>query len=269
MDWKTATTPSEYYPELIANLQVIAPFYDLDYRNFHEDLPLITQVAQECPSPVLELGCGTGRVLSALCQQNIPCTGIDLSPAMLTLAQKRFQDRTSAMRPQLYCQNMQDFDLEQKDFGLAVLATNTLMHLVQPDWQRSALSAIHRHLTPQGRIVIDLFNPPVQELVWQDSQWQSVDAWAGANGAWITKWMKREINWTYQIQFTRLMFETLYPNNRLEQIECRFALRFLWAHEVELLLEQCGFQLIHLWGSYTHTPLDDHSETMVFVAERR
>ncbi len=269
MDWKVADTPNDYHQELKANLQIIAPFYDADYRNFHEDLPLIIQIAQDCQGPVLELGCGTGRVLSALCQQKIPCTGIDLSPAMLARAQHRFGDLQPVAKPQLFCQDMRDFDLQRRDFSLAIVATNTLMHLVQPDWQRAALTAIHRHLIPQGRIVLDLFNPPVRDLVLQEGHWQSVDAWAGPNGAWITKWMQRDVDWTHQRQYTRLMFETLHPDDRLEQAECRFVLRFLWAHEVELLLAQCGFRLIHVWGSYTCAPLEDQSETMVWVAEKR
>ncbi len=269
MDWNVAAAPHAYHRELIANLQIIAPFYDADYRNFHEDLPLIIQIAQDCQGSVLELGCGTGRVLAALCQQGIPCTGLDLSPAMLARAQHRLRDLSAAVKPRLFCQDMREFELQPQDFSLAIVATNTLMHLVQPAWQQAALTAVHRHLGPQGCLVLDLFNPPVRDLVLQEGSWQSVDAWAGHQGAWITKWMYRAVDWTRQIQYTRLMFETLHADDSLEQAECRFALRFLWPHEVELLLEQCGFRLLHVWGSYTCTPLDDHSETMLFVAEKR
>ncbi len=264
-----AVTPTHYHQDLITNLQIIAPFYDADYRNFREDLPLFTQIAQDCSHPVLELGCGTGRVLSALCQQEIPCTGLDLSPAMLELAHQHFRTRSGKHQPRLVCQDMRNFDLAPSRFGLAILATNTLMHLMHPDWQRSVLATIHRHLLPRGRIVLDLFNPPVQDLVLQEGHWQSVDSWEGPQGAWITKWMQRQVDWLHQLQSTRLMFETLYPDNRLEQTSCKFTLRFLWPHEVTLLLEQCGFQLLHVWGSYTRADLDNQSETMVFVAEKR
>lgn len=255
--------------QLLANLRAIAPFLDADYRHMHADLALFQSLAAETRGPVLEPGCGTGRVLAALCQCHMPCLGLDISPDMLARAAARLRAANSHVRPELVCADMSDFDLPQKDFGLAILASNTLMHLAGPQLQMATLQCIHRHLRPGGYLVLDLFNPPVTELVLQDRQLWTVDSWTGSQaGSRVTKWMQREVDWIRQIQRTRIIFETLYADDRLEQVECTFNLHFLWKHETELMLAQTGFHLRHVWGSYRRGPLQADSEVMVFLAAK-
>ncbi|MCB0092473.1 MAG: class I SAM-dependent methyltransferase, partial [Caldilineaceae bacterium] len=57
-----------------------ARFYDLDYREYEDDLPMVMELAQEVEGPLLELGCGTGRVLAPLAAAGHRITGLDLSP---------------------------------------------------------------------------------------------------------------------------------------------------------------------------------------------
>jgi SAM-dependent methyltransferase len=63
-----------------------APFYDLEFAGFDDDLPLYRAFAEHSGGPILELGCGTGRLIVPLAEDGYDITGVDLSPAMLALA---------------------------------------------------------------------------------------------------------------------------------------------------------------------------------------
>ena len=68
---------------MIDDFDPYARFYDQDLDAFNADLQMYEQFAARCDSPILELGCGTGRVLIPLAHQGYRVTGIDASAAML------------------------------------------------------------------------------------------------------------------------------------------------------------------------------------------
>ena len=86
--------------DLLANLARFSPFYDWDYRNFRADIPLLKQLARDTDGPILEAGCGTGRVLMALAT-DARCTGIDICPEMLELARHNLATVPPAHQPLL------------------------------------------------------------------------------------------------------------------------------------------------------------------------
>ncbi len=88
-----------------------ARFYDGDYRDYVEDLQLVTDLVQESGGPVLEMGCGTGRVLLPLAAGGVECTGIDLSPALLAVAQAKLTQANLAQGVTLVQGDMRTVDL--------------------------------------------------------------------------------------------------------------------------------------------------------------
>ena len=83
MDAARAATPAA------TDFDRFAPFYDLEFGAFADDLPLYRGFAARGAGPVLELGCGTGRALLPLARDGFAVTGVDLSPAMLALARRK------------------------------------------------------------------------------------------------------------------------------------------------------------------------------------
>ena len=251
--------------DLLANLARFSPFYDWDYRNFRADIPLLKQLARDTGGPILEAGCGTGRVLMALAT-DARCTGIDICPEMLELARHNLATVPPAHQPLLLQADMADFRLMHPDFGLAVCASNSLMHLDGPEQQQAALSCLRRHLRADGLLVLDLFNPPVEQLVADDGALIQVDAWHGPDGIETTKWMGRTVDWVRQVQTTDILLSQVSPDGRHLETTVTFKLRFLWPHELELMLDAAGFDVVHLWGGYHREPLDDEADTVLCVA---
>lgn len=254
--------------ELLANLARFSPFYDWDYRNFRADLPLLQQLARDTGGPVLEAGCGTGRVLTALAE-DARCTGIDICPEMLELAGHNLATLPPAQRPLLARADMADFHLDRRDFGLAVCASNSLMHLDDAEQQQSALSCLHRHLRAGGLLVLDLFNPPVEQIIADDGALIQVDAWQEPDGIETTKWMCRTVDWVHQVQTTDILLSQTSPDGQHLETTVTFRLRFLWPHELRMMLGAAGFEIVHLWGGYNREPLNDEADTILCLARAR
>ena len=126
---------------------IYACFYDLDLGQVDDDLLMIQQFARRCGSPVLELACGTGRVLLPLARQGHQVTGVDISPQMLDMARRKVAAENLGDRITLVHQDMRELDLDTK-FNLAFIAISSFSHLLTTDDQLAALARIRQHLNP-------------------------------------------------------------------------------------------------------------------------
>jgi SAM-dependent methyltransferase len=107
--------------------------------------------------PVLELGCGTGRIALPLAQRSgLAVVGLDASPAMLS----RLRAKAGAEAVTAVEGDMADFDLAPHGpFALVFAAFNTFFNLATPTAQRGCLDAVRRHLGPGGRLALECFVP--------------------------------------------------------------------------------------------------------------
>src|SRR5437588_8853645 len=100
---------------------LIASFYDREHAQFDEDVELYRSFAELYTGPLLELACGSGRLLLPLAQDGYILTGVDTSAKMLELAQQRLQAEDLAEQVTLVRQDMCSLHLAQQ-FSLAFVA---------------------------------------------------------------------------------------------------------------------------------------------------
>lgn len=129
-----------------------AQLYHLHHQTYIEDLPYWLGLAEETGGPVLELGCGTGRVLRPLAEAGYSVTGLDRDPDML--AHPNLQNLPNT---QLIQADMTDFDLG-KQFPLIILPCNTFSTLTAPQRQ-NLTKCIKKHLSPGGIFAASMPNP--------------------------------------------------------------------------------------------------------------
>ncbi len=130
--------------------------YDLKFGRYLDDVPFLFGEAFLHGGPILELGCGTGRVALPLAGQGLSVTGIDNSPAMLEEARRK--SARDGIELELVQADFRDFDLGRR-FMAVLFPFNTVAHLhAQEDLER-CLECVYRHLKPGGALVIDTFNP--------------------------------------------------------------------------------------------------------------
>jgi SAM-dependent methyltransferase len=141
------------------SLDLIAKYYDLLYGALDEDWPMWQTLTETTAGPILEVGCGTGRLLVPLAEAGHTLTGLDLSLVALDASRAKIKATGLTRRVTLHQADMRNFDLPQKNFALAFIPLNTFLHNHTAEDQLSTLRAIQRHLQPAGRLIIDIFYP--------------------------------------------------------------------------------------------------------------
>lgn len=245
-----------------------ARYYDDDYRDYDDDLDALLELAQEAGGPVLELGCGTGRLLLPLAQAGHTLTGVDISPALLDVARRKLAQAGLLEGVTLVEADLRSLALAQRDYGFAFCTSNTLMHLTTPAGQLAALRRAADHLRPGGLLLVDLFNPDIARLIEVHGVMELADQWETSDGAQVTKWSVRRLDLAEQLQETLFVYDETAPDGTLRRTLCPFMLRFLWRNEAELMLAAAGLAVEAVWGDFDGNPYDNQSDHLILVASK-
>lgn len=246
-----------------------ARFYDGDYRAYDEDVEALTGLALDCGNPVLELGCGTGRLLLPLALAGCQVTGVDISPGLLDVARTKVAAAQMGRRVRLEEGDLRTFDLGQKNFAFAFCTSNTLMHLADSADQMAALKNAHTHLRAGGLLLLDLFNPDVNRLATVSGLQELADQWYDPlHKVTVTKWSVRTVDWAEQLQETLFIYEETGDDGWTRRTLCPFLLRFLWPHELEMMLASAGFTVEVMWGDFVGTPFSSDAEHLIVLATK-
>ena len=134
----------------------IADLYDhvVPYRE-RTDVDFFVEAARDARGPVLEIGCGSGRVLIPCARAGVPVTGLDRSGDMLAVCRARLENEPPHVRSavNLVQGDMRQFELG-RSFALATIPFRPFQHLVTVEDQLSCLACIRRHLVDGGRLVV-------------------------------------------------------------------------------------------------------------------
>ena len=246
----------------------LSRFYDLENADFIEDLDFWVQTAKESGGPVLELGCGSGRVTQQIARAGINAVGLDNSEPMLALARAKLNRRPEiAARATLVCGDMTNFNLDQQ-FSLIIVPFNTFMHLLTMADQLAMLNCSRKHLIPGGKLVLDLTNPapayadPPTETLTHERTFRD-----DVNDLIIQQFSTIRLDRTAQIAHIIWHYDSIAVDDTMKRTLVPFTLRYTFPAEMGLLLERSGFRLAHLYGDYDESSLDDESERMIVVAE--
>ncbi|MFC2023786.1 class I SAM-dependent methyltransferase [Chloroflexota bacterium] len=245
-----------------------AHLYDLDYADEELDLPVVLSLAARCGSPILELGCGTGRLVVPLAQEGYQVTGVDLSEAMIDRARGKVAEQDLSERATLVMQDIRRLELEDR-FTLAYSAINSFMHLTSADDQLTALVQIRRHLQPGGLLVLDLFNPDPGRLA--DSHGQVIldkVLTDPASGSRLMKFHTERVDLGRQLVHVTLFVDRVDDRGSVQRTLFPFTLRYLYRDELVLLLRHAGFELETIYGSYDLDEFTGDSERLIAVAAR-
>ena len=139
---------------------VVARFYDLEFSERPEESKFYIEYAKKLGPPILELGCGTGKVLIPIAKSCVEIWGLDISEEMLNIARKKIKllDKEIASRITLIKGDMRNFSLPKR-FNLIIIPFASFHNLITTEDQKKALKCIYRHLTRKGLLIVDLISP--------------------------------------------------------------------------------------------------------------
>jgi SAM-dependent methyltransferase len=242
--------------------------YDLEHESFGDDIALYLQLAEIVGDPILELGCGSGRVLIPLAEAGYRVTGLDRSAPMLDRALAKalsggVQDRVRLAQAEMSAAA----GAEGGPFGLVLLSLNGLMHLETPRAQRDALTAARGALDPRGMLIVDAMSPDPALLATFDGRVLHEGTWQRPDGSRVERFAARTHGPATQRIETHLWYDLAAEDGGLRRVSSRFAMRYVTRAELELMLEVSGFVEWQVYGSYELDPYEDGSERLIVTAE--
>ena len=253
----------------------LADLYEYQYGRTTFDLDFYVSEAQAAEPRVLELACGTGRVTLPIAQAGVPIVGVDSSGKMLDQAREKAQaarDAEGAALPVRFVQaDMRSFRL-QEQFGLAIIPARSFMHLLDPADQVAALTNIHDHLKPGGKLVLNLFVPDlgiITQHTTSTAQALKHLADLDTDRGRIAVWESR----SYDVYRQRI-----HQTYRYEQLDEQGAVLkawyrtltgcYIWPREMEHLLVRCGYRIEAAYRWFDRRPLDGESTAQIWVGGR-
>jgi ubiquinone/menaquinone biosynthesis C-methylase UbiE len=226
-------------------------------------------VSQHARGAVLEIACGTGRVTRALVGLGADVVGLDRSPWMLAVARARDGDGG----PRWVEADMRSFRLDER-FGLVLIPAHSFQNLLTPDDQAATLASIHRHLLPDGLVVVHLDHPGIDWLAGLPGSGGTVSQGRTVRHPATGQPWRLAYAWTYeratQTATVRMTWERLGPSG--EPVERSTLppqpLHVVGRTEMEHALARTGFAVERLLGDFHGAPFGDESAEMIWVARR-
>lgn len=247
----------------------ISQWYDLEFAEFDADLDLYLGYAGIVGAPILELGCGTGRVLHTLASAGYKVAGIDSSPTMLQFAKDRFEREALAPIP-LHLGDMRELDaFPESSQRMVFCAINSFLHLPSREDQLAVLTAVRRVLHADGILILDILHPVPSSLQAMDEHLTLDGHWDLPDSERLDRMSVRRVHPAEQLIETTLYYDRAASDGSLSRSVARYSMRYIHRFEMEGLLDSAGFALEGVYGSYALDPLEDSSPVMIFVAHRR
>ncbi|HYA97423.1 MAG TPA: class I SAM-dependent methyltransferase [Methylomirabilota bacterium] len=251
----------------------IADFYDHSpvVAGRTQDVAFYREAAREFGSPVLELGCGTGRITLALAQAGHRIAGLDLSQRMLDRCAEKLARLPAEVRERvgLVQADMTRFAIGEQ-FRLVIAPFRPFQHLVEVAQQLDCLARVKQHLAPGGRLILDFFQTDPRRICDPGFLKESapIAEYEMAGGRRVTL-TDRVVAFHYarQCNDVEMIYRVKHPDGREERNVFAFTIRYFFRYEVEHLLARCGFRVAAVYGDFDRSPLTDDSREMIFVAE--
>jgi SAM-dependent methyltransferase len=247
----------------------LARLYDV--FPFDGDVPMYLDLAQQHGQRVLEVACGSGRVLVPLVRAGLDVVGIDISPHMLALARGKLDATPLPGSAELIHADMRTFRLDRRDFDLAIVPVKSFAYLTEAADQLRCLESISAHVRPGGVLAMDLMHPlPEWTSAPRGSMRDDLLEHVAEQGFTLSRIESVvSTDLAKQIRVIRSIYETVDDTGKV--LDKRFVeWPYRWVHrfEAEHLLHRAGFSVEAVYGGYQGEPFTSESPAMVFIARK-
>jgi len=255
----------------IDSYHVAAKYYDGAYAAMRDlvDAPFYVELAKERGGPVLEIGCGTGRVLLPTAREGIEIHGVDNSGPMLATLKENLAKEDPAVRGRvtLHAGDMREFRLNRK-FPLVTIPFRPMQRMFTIADQLRALTSAAAHVAEGGVLAFDVFYPRFEVLMLGIGEERLEAEWSPPSDPetvirrYFRKDLVDKIAQTYSLTF---IFRN-YRNGQLtaEETDTLKMSYYTYPH-LRVLFMLAGLEPVAEYGSFARTPLDNSAQEMIFL----
>ncbi len=239
--------------------------YDLVAGDMPYGLDFYVALARKANGPVLDVACGTGRILLPCLQAGADIEGLDLfEPMLKTLRAKAV---AMGLSPRLHQSDMSDFSLPRR-YALVMIPFNAFIHNMTQEAQISCLQRCREHLISGGELVFDTFFPSLEIIgTPQNTRVLEGEIPHPATGLPMRMYDTRTFDRVAQEQHSINEIELLASDGSVETVHrSEISSRYLYKHEMELLLRVAGFARWEIYGDFDRRPLTRENDAMIVAA---
>ncbi len=244
-----------------------AELYDVLFAGLGFDRDFYLGLAQEARGPVLEVACGTGRILIPCLQAGVDIDGLDLYRPMLEVLRRKAASLN--LKPRLYEADMRDFTLPRR-YALIFIAFNGFVHNLTTEDQLKALRVCREHLLADGVLVFNTFFPG-RDIVTgpEGTPVLESEVMHPETGLPVRIYDTRTLNRVEQIQYSKIEIQELDSEGRVAVSHLsETAMRWTYKAEMELLLQVAGFPRWQICGGFDRRSLVSEKDLLVVFAWR-
>lgn len=240
------------------------PLYATHHDSNQEDLPFWLSLAEKYRGPVLELGCGTGRVLIPLIKAGFKLVGLDHDLDMLRYLWRQAGNQ-AGLQPQVVAGDMCTFHFGMQ-FQLILLPCNTFSTL-DTHQRKESLGCVARHLRLNGRFAVSMPNPELlanlpafSAAEMEDEFLHPVSGYpVQVSSEWVRKKRSFTVTWLYDHSL---------PDGRVERLEVKTL------HHINNLdtflgeFREAGLDVMDVYGDYDFSLYTEDSPSLIILAAR-
>lgn len=236
--------------------------YDADNNMHPGDFPFYLAAAKKAKGPVLELACGTGRLVIPLAKAGIDITGLDVAGPML--AQAREKAAKEGLNIRFILADARKFDLKRK-FRLIFIAFNSMQHFHDRVSLEKFFDRVKKHLAPGGRFILEVFNPDPRYFVRDEKELIPI-------GYYKDPYSGKDVLVNERYFYDRATQSTMtawhYKLGRRSIGAKRLTMRCFFPQELDALLHYNGFKVIGKYGGYKGEPFKSDSRKQVVICRK-
>lgn len=242
-----------------------AKYYDLWVLPF-DDIPFYKNHIPSTNSSVLELGCGTGRVLMQLANHCAAIHGVDNSRAMIDICRKKIQVHgVDTDRIKISVQDITDFHMDYR-YDLIIAPYRVFQNLETDAQVDGFFNCIRNHLTSKGTCILNVFRPwPLDRIKESWGEKAEKFCWKMPyEKGYVTCHERKEI---FDSQRLLLNPESIYryyiDDELIEEVTQKICMRLYYPDPFINLIKEKNFSIIDCWGGYEGEPYGKGDELIV------
>ena len=228
-----------------------------------DDIPFYLNIAQGVGGDILEVACGSGRIIVPIAKNGFNIVGFDNSKRLLHHANRKIIEEKVDEKAHIFRGDMTCFALNKK-FNMAIIAYNTFNHILSKEKQINSLMAINDCLASGGTFIMEVIHDrkfTFNGIVYRRTKYyKKLDVK-------IEAYSSTDYDYTRDIEKVTWFYLFKKEKKITEMFKSAFFRKLVRIDEIYKILNHCGFVHIDLVGDYKMNK--ESEEKKIFIAQKK